>query len=126
MLDGKVAIVTGASRGLGKDIALALSRAGAHVVVSARTEAEGQSQIPGTLADTVAEIQAAGGEATAIRCDVAMEDEVASLVSRAVEIRGTQGQPCTDGEMYGLVTENNIMVFKKLDVLKGEAVGTVK
>jgi hypothetical protein len=43
-----------------------------------------------------------------------------------VDIHGTQGQSCTDGEMYGLVTENNIMVFKKLDALKGEPVAAPK
>jgi hypothetical protein len=43
-----------------------------------------------------------------------------------VDIRGTQGQACADGEVYGLVMENNIMVFKKLDVLKAEPVAASK
>ena len=59
-LEGRVAIVTGASRGLGKDIALGLARAGASVVVAARTDAEGDSRIPGSLAHTVRLANAAG------------------------------------------------------------------
>jgi len=88
MLVGRVAIVTGASRGLGKDIALALARAGAHVVVSARTDGGGQSRIPGSLADTVALIESHGGAATAIRCDVANEEEINSLVTGTMERLG--------------------------------------
>jgi citronellol/citronellal dehydrogenase len=87
-LDGRVAIVTGASRGLGKDIALALAREGASVAVSARTDAEGQSRIPGTLADTVGLIKDAGGEATAIRCDVANEDDITNLVQQTLDAYG--------------------------------------
>lgn len=78
--DGQVAIVTGASRGLGKDIAMSLAKAGAMVVVSARTDETGQSRIPGTLSDTVAQIEEAGGKARAIRCDVANEEHVQNLV----------------------------------------------
>ena len=57
-LDGRVAIVTGASRGLGKDIAVSLGRDGATVVALARTENEGDSRIPGSLAETVALVRA--------------------------------------------------------------------
>jgi NAD(P)-dependent dehydrogenase (short-subunit alcohol dehydrogenase family) len=81
---GRVAIVTGASRGLGRDIALALAKAGAQVIVSARTEGDGQSRIPGTLAETVAQIEALGGSARAIRCDVSDEQEAWELVARAI------------------------------------------
>jgi NAD(P)-dependent dehydrogenase (short-subunit alcohol dehydrogenase family) len=88
MLEGKIAIVTGASRGLGRDIALALGRAGANVIVSARTDAEGQSRIPGTLADTVAAIEEAGGRASAVRCDVANEDDVKALVATVIDRHG--------------------------------------
>jgi NAD(P)-dependent dehydrogenase (short-subunit alcohol dehydrogenase family) len=87
-LDGKVAIVTGASRGLGKDIAVALAKSGATVIVSARTDAEGQSRIPGTLSDTVAQIREAGGKAEAIRCDVADEADIANLIAKTVATQG--------------------------------------
>ena len=88
-LDGRVAIVTGASRGLGRDIALALARAGMAVVVAARTESEGQSRIPGTLEDTVARINDTGARALAVRCDVSDEDDILRTVQQAV---GTFGR----------------------------------
>ncbi len=87
-LDGRVAIVTGASRGLGKDIALALAHAGAAVVAAARTEAEGQSRIPGTLQQTVSLIHHAGGRALAVHCDVTREDDIADTVQQALDTFG--------------------------------------
>ncbi len=79
-LEGKVAVVTGASRGIGRAIALRLAAAGASVVVSSR-KLEGVQAV----AD---EIQAAGGKALAVQCHVGQPDEVAALVARTVEAFG--------------------------------------
>ena len=87
-LVGRVALVTGASRGLGRDIALALARAGAAVAVVARTEASGQSRIPGTLAETVALLEEHGGRALAIRADVTREDDIAAAVQQTLTAFG--------------------------------------
>jgi citronellol/citronellal dehydrogenase len=87
-LEGRVAIVTGASRGLGKDIALALAKAGASVVVAARTDAEGDSRIPGSLAHTVRLIEQAGGTATGVRCDVTSQADIDATVRHALETYG--------------------------------------
>lgn len=87
-LSGQVAIVTGASRGLGKDIALALAQAGVSVVAAARTDAEGDSRIPGSLAHTVGLIEEAGGAAMAAHCDVTSQDDIDATVSRALERYG--------------------------------------
>ena len=75
-LAGKVAIVGGASRGIGKDIALAFAVEGAKVVVVARSEVEPDPRLPGTIHQTVAEIQAAGGEAIAVKADISDEAQV--------------------------------------------------
>lgn len=81
-LGGKVAIVTGASRGLGKAMALELARAGASVAVAARTVDPGQSSLPGTIHETVDEIRRLGGRAVAVPCDVTQEGDVGHLVDQ--------------------------------------------
>jgi len=83
-LEGKVAIVTGASRGIGKAIALALAREGADVVAAARTEKE-TGPLPGTIHKTVDEIRALGRRALAVKTDVTKEEQVAEMVRRALE-----------------------------------------
>ena len=80
MLSDKVAIVTGASRGIGRAIALALASQGAKVVASARN-AE-------ALAELTAEIKSQGGDALAVVGDVAVEDDANNLVKQAVEAYG--------------------------------------
>ncbi|MGK2965371.1 MAG: SDR family NAD(P)-dependent oxidoreductase [Tepidiformaceae bacterium] len=87
-LDGKVAIVTGASRGLGKDIATSLAREGASVVIAARTFDEGESKIAGSLAHTQQLIQDAGGTVSAVRCDVSNEDDIAAAVKHTIDTFG--------------------------------------
>lgn len=83
-LEGKVAIITGASRGIGKAIALALARAGADVVVAARTEEE-KGPLPGTIHKTADEIHTLGRRALAIKTDVTKEEEVEAMVRRTIE-----------------------------------------
>lgn len=80
MLSGKVAIITGASRGIGRAIALALASQGAKVVASARN-AE-------ALAKLTAEIKSQGGDALAVVGDVAVEDDANNLVKQAVAAYG--------------------------------------
>lgn len=87
-LEGRVAIVTGASRGIGKGCALELAAAGATVYATARTVESGTHPLPGTLGETVAEIERAGGRATAVRCDHTKDDEVRALFARVREEQG--------------------------------------
>ncbi len=79
----RVVIVTGASRGIGKAIALACAREGGSVAVTARTEAVWDERLPGTVHDTVVEIEADGGRAVAIPADLARPDDVEHLVEQA-------------------------------------------
>lgn len=85
-LDGNIAIVTGASRGIGKAIALALAEAGSNVIVTARSEVEGR--LPGTIHQTVEEIQALGGRALAVKTDVTKEAEINEMVRTVLERYG--------------------------------------
>ena len=88
LLDGKVAVITGASRGIGRDMAVVFAREGAKVVVSARTEKEGDFRIPGSIETAVNRILGEGGEATGIRCDVTQESEIEALFEQTVEQYG--------------------------------------
>ncbi|HEC34242.1 MAG TPA: 3-oxoacyl-[acyl-carrier-protein] reductase [Chloroflexi bacterium] len=80
-LEGKVAIVTGASRGIGRAIALELARRGARVVVNYNRSAE-------AAAEVVADIEAEGGQATAVQADVSDFDQAKALVQTALEAYG--------------------------------------
>ncbi len=80
----KVAIVTGASRGMGKQMALRLARNGINVVIAARTMEQRQSQWPGSLQETEAEIKALGVDAIAVKCDLSHRDDVENLCSVAL------------------------------------------
>jgi citronellol/citronellal dehydrogenase len=88
ILDGKVAIVTGASRGIGAEIARRFGQAGAAVAVAARTAEAGTSPFPGTIAETAAQIRAAGGTAVPIRADLSRPEDLERLVSEAREQLG--------------------------------------
>jgi len=87
-LDGMVAIVTGASRGIGKGLALGLASAGASVVCAARTMVDGEHEFPGTVTATVDEIRAAGGDAIGVRCDIGSADEIGAMFTAATSTYG--------------------------------------
>ena len=83
-LSGQVALVTGASRGVGKGIALGLGEAGATVYVTGRTEQAGQAAValPGTIHKTAAEVTRLGGRGMAVRCDHTDDEQVRALFDR--------------------------------------------
>lgn len=88
-LAGKVAVVTGASRGIGKGIALALAEEGATVYVTGRTVNEGDYYLPGTVGETARLCDERGGKGIAVPCDHADDAAVARLFER---VRSEQGR----------------------------------
>jgi NAD(P)-dependent dehydrogenase (short-subunit alcohol dehydrogenase family) len=87
-LAGRVALVTGASRGVGKGCALALADEGATVYVTGRTVAPGSSALPGTIGETAAEVERRGGKGIAVRVDHARDTEVEALFAQIAREQG--------------------------------------
>jgi citronellol/citronellal dehydrogenase len=83
-LTGRVAVITGSSRGIGKNIALRLARSGADIVVAAKSELSRDS-LPGSIHETVSEIEALGRQAFAVRTNVRDSDQLESMVEAALE-----------------------------------------
>ncbi len=88
-LEGKVAVVTGASRGIGRGVALGLGEAGATVYVTGRTLSDGDSELPGSLESTAKAVSELGGRARVVRCDHTRDEEVESLFAR---VQGESGR----------------------------------
>jgi NAD(P)-dependent dehydrogenase (short-subunit alcohol dehydrogenase family) len=102
---GKVVIITGASRGVGKQAALDFARRGAHVVLAART-VEPDSALPGTIGETLNAIEDLGGQAIAVATDLAREEDLKRLVDEAVQRFGgvdvlINNAAATTGDIWG-------------------------
>ena len=88
LLRDRVVVVTGASRGAGKGIALALGATGATVYVTGRTRHEGDAPLPGTVQATAAAVTAAGGKGVPVFCDHSDEDQVRQLFEQVAAEQG--------------------------------------
>ena len=86
--DDRVIVVTGASRGAGKGIALALAGPGTTIYVTGRTRNEGDAPLPGTVAATAEEITARGGVGIPVVCDHSRDEQVAELFERVEREHG--------------------------------------
>jgi dehydrogenase/reductase SDR family protein 1 len=89
-LEGRVALVTGASRGVGKGVALGLGEAGATVYITGRTTEEGKAAVslPGTIYQTAKEVSDLGGTCIAVQCDHVDDDQVRNLFQQVYAEQG--------------------------------------
>lgn len=83
----KTVLITGATRGIGKAIALRLAREGANIVIAAKSVEE-NPKLGGTIYSAAQEIEAAGGKALPLQCDIRFEDQIQEVVNKAVETFG--------------------------------------
>jgi NAD(P)-dependent dehydrogenase (short-subunit alcohol dehydrogenase family) len=87
-LTNKVAVVTGATRGIGKGIAVALGAAGATVYVTGRTVTQGAHALPGTVAETVAEVDRRGGKGVGVQVNHGDDTQVEALFEQVLREQG--------------------------------------
>ncbi|MEO6670843.1 MAG: NAD(P)-dependent oxidoreductase [Ferruginibacter sp.] len=80
----KTILITGASRGIGKAIGLRLAKEGANIVIASKSVEE-NPKLGGTIFSAAAEMEAAGGKALAVQCDIRFEDQVQAVVDKAAE-----------------------------------------
>lgn len=83
-LKGKTLFITGASRGIGHAIAVRAAKDGANIIIAAKTESE-QAKLPGTIYSAASDVEAAGGKALAVVCDIRFEEQVKSAFDAGVE-----------------------------------------
>lgn len=86
-LEGRVAIITGASRGVGRAVALALARAGADLVLASKT-VEPDPRLPGTLGEVAGEVEALGRRVLVVQTDVRFEEQIHQMVAKTLETFG--------------------------------------
>lgn len=84
----KTVIVTGASRGIGKAISLALAKEGANIIVAAKSIEE-NPKLGGTIFSAAREIEEAGGKALPIQCDIRFEDQIENVIQKTIEKFGS-------------------------------------
>jgi citronellol/citronellal dehydrogenase len=87
-LNGKVVIIAGASRGIGRDMAVSLAEAGADVVVGARSESQPDPRLPGTIYSVAKEVEERGRKALALKLDVTKDEDLESMVTQTMDTFG--------------------------------------
>ena len=117
MLKSKTIFITGASRGIGREIALRCARDGANIVVTAKT-AEPHASLPGTIHSVAAEVEAAGGKALALQLDVRDENAVAAAVNEAVRVFGGIDILLNNASAI-MLTNTAATPMKRFDLMQG-------
>ncbi len=114
-LHGKAIFITGASRGIGREIALRCARDGANVVITGKT-AEPHAKLPGTIYSVATEVEQAGGKALAIRLDVRDEEAIKAAVEQAAQHFGGIDVLVNNASVISL-TDTLDTSAKKLDLM---------
>jgi NAD(P)-dependent dehydrogenase (short-subunit alcohol dehydrogenase family) len=112
----KTVVITGASRGIGKAIALKLAAEGANIVVAAKTVEE-NPKLGGTIFTAAAEIEAAGGKALAIQCDIRFEDQINNVVEKTIERFGNIDVLINNASAISLTTTDQTEA-KRFDLMQ--------
>ena len=115
-MEGKFVLITGASRGIGKALAVGFASAGATVVASARTSQPGSGVAQGSLEETVKQIRDSGGKALHFPCDVTSEEQVKTLVDSTIAEAGPIDVLINNAgiEVTGFVTELDTAEFENV------------
>jgi citronellol/citronellal dehydrogenase len=116
-LTGKTLFITGASRGIGLAIALRAARDGASVAIAAKT-AEANPKLEGTIYTAAKEIEAAGGKALPVVCDIRFEDQVQAAVAKTVETFGGL-DICVNNASAISLTPSTATEMKRYDLMHG-------
>src|SRR6476620_5893533 len=116
-LAGKTLFITGASRGIGLAIALRAARDGANIAIAAKT-AEPTPKLEGTIYTAAKEIEAAGGKALPIVCDIRFEDQVQAAVAKTVETFGGL-DICVNNASAISLTPSTATDMKRYDLMHG-------
>ena len=114
-LHGKTIFITGASRGIGREIALRCARDGAQVVITGKT-AEPHAKLPGTIHSVAAEVEQAGGKALALQLDVRDEQALQAAVEQAARHFGGIDALVNNASAIGLTDTLNTPA-KRLDLM---------
>jgi NAD(P)-dependent dehydrogenase (short-subunit alcohol dehydrogenase family) len=121
-LEGKIALVTGASRGIGEAIAIRFGAEGATVICTARSLEPGTDHLPGSLRETVQRIEACGGKGVAMQCNVANPDSRAAMITEVLERFGqvdilvNNAADATYGKLYAQVSARRYQALFELNL----------
>ena len=111
----KTVLITGASRGIGKAIGIRLAKEGANIVIASKSVEE-NPKLGGTIYSAAAEMEAAGGQALAVQCDIRFEDQVHHVITLAVEKFGGIDMLINNASAISL-TNTEQTVPKRFDLL---------